>query len=269
MGKGSPRLLRQLVWRTAVGALAALALTPSAFADGSIIGVSATVGPATVTASVAPASVEVSTSVATPALPLVTPVATPPVKTASAAPNRAAAITVSSDGGAALQATVSASAASIAPTPNTSQTHSASRQATTVAKRAEPARPVSRPHVSPERGRPAVRPQAAVPPRSLPSSALHARTPEIGEPAARIGKLAPRTSARGLEMPQLPVPELPLAPGSATLGGVGSGIGIALLLFVLAAELALTGLPRLGRRVVPLFPAARPHPYVLQLERPD
>jgi hypothetical protein len=262
MGKGSPRLLRQLVWRTAVGALAALALTPSAFADGSIIGVSATVGPATVTASVAPASVEVSTSVATPALPLVTPVATPPVKTASAAPNRAAAITVSSDGGAALQATVSASAASIAPTPNTSQTHSASRQATTVAKRAEPARPVSRAHVSPERGRPAVRPQAAVPPRSLPSSSLHARTPEIG-------KLAHRTSARGLEMPQLPVPELPLAPGSVASGGVGSGIGIALLLFVLAAELALTGLPRLGRRVLPLFPAARPHPYVLQLERPD
>jgi hypothetical protein len=58
-------------------------------------------------------------------------------------------------------------------------------------------------------------------------------------------------------------------PDFAAAGTGGTAIGFALLLFALAAELAVLGLPRLGRRVLPLFPAARPYPYLLQLERPD
>jgi hypothetical protein len=262
LGKGSPRLLRQLVFRTAVGALAALAFAPSAFADGNLIGASVAAGPVTVTASVAPTGVDVSTSVTTPAAPVATPVAKPHLQAASAAPHHAAAITVRSDGGTAVQAAVSVSTPAIPQRPIASAARTTSRHATPVAKHRTTARPVSRPRLSHERGSADALPQAAALPRSFPQG-FHVQSAEMRAPAA-----ADLSAAGGLGS-QLPAPELPLAPGSTAAGAVGSGTGLALLLLVLAAELALMGLPRLGRRVLPLFPAARPYPYVLQLERPD
>ncbi len=262
MGIGSPRLLRQLVRRTAVGVLAALAFAPSAFADDGVLAPSATVGPVTVSTSVGgvsePVAVNASVRPASPSPALATPVAKPPAQPNRAVSAGGATVTVSSAGTPSIQATVGTG---LAPQPQRSksplispQSRMPRREATDVAKRFDGRRNLSRVASSNERGR------APALPRSPWTQA-----PGTGSLSAQR---ASTPAPLALETPRFPAPKSP-TPGFGVAGAGASGIGAALLLFALAAALAALGIPGLGRRISPLLAAPRPHPYLLQLERPD
>ena len=262
MGNGSPRLLRQLVRRTAVGVMTALAFAPSAFADNGVLSPSTTVGPVTVSAPVGgapePAAVNAAAKPASPSPAVATPVAKPHAQRARAVSAGGAAVTLSSAGTPSIQAAVGtvlapkpqhASSPSISP-----QSRMPRRQATDVAKRSDGRRNPSRVASSSERGRASALPRSAwlqtLGPGSL--SAQTASTP----------------ASSGFEPPRFPAPKSP-TPGFGVAGAGGSGIGTALLFFALAAALSALGIPGFGRRILPLLAAPRPHPYLLQLERPD
>jgi hypothetical protein len=262
VGIGSPRLLRQLVRRTAVGVLAALAFAPSAFADDGVLGSSATVGPVTVSTSVGgasePATVNASVSPDSSSPAVATPVAKPHVQRAQSASVGGVAVIVSSAGTPSIQAAVDTG---LAPQLQRSrsplispQSRMSRREATNVAKRLDGRRNLSRVASSNERGR---------------APAL-SRSPWIQTPGT--GSLSAQTASTPAplwyETPRFPAPEPP-TPSSGVAGTAGSGIGGALLLFALAAGLAAMGIPGLGRLISPPLAAPRPHPYLLQLERPD
>lgn len=262
MGIGSPRLLRQLVRRTAVGVLAALAFAPSAFADDGVLGSSMTVGPVTVSTSVGGASelatVDASVSPDSSSPAVATPVAKPHAQRAQSVSAGGVAVTVSSAGTPSIQAAVGTG---LAPQPQRSrsplispQSRMPRREATDVARRFDGRRNLSRVASSDERGRPP----------GL-SRSPWTQTPETGSLSAQ--KQSTPAPLR-VEAPRFPVPKSPTS-GFGVTGVGGSGIGAALLLFALAAGLAGLGIPGLGRRISPLLAAPRPHPYLLQLERPD
>jgi hypothetical protein len=262
VGNGSPRLLSQLVHRTVVAVLVALAFAPTALAEDSTLGVSATGGsvPVTVTASVdtaGPPSVQASVSTAQPSAPLATPVAKPHTRAAARAPQNSAAVTIDSDAAPVIEAPVRLDVATALQRPNSRvlspKSRTPSRDATDVAKRSgfgRSSRNASRTTSSTEGGS-----AIALPPSPPVQTFLQ-------------DALRTQTTSSGLKAPGFPAPSTPTT-GFGAAGPGGSGFGVGLLLFALAAELAVFGLPYLGRRVLPLLAAPRPHPYLLQLERPD
>ena len=273
MGNGSPRLLTRFVRRTAVAVLTALAFAPSAFADDALVGASATVGPVTVTASVGgtsePVPVQAPADVAPVSRPVATSVAEQHKQTVRAASQQA--VRAASQNAEAITAGVTEApiVRAALDTPVAPQTQRATsptpspkariprRNATNVAKQSQRRRSLLLTIVSsPERGRATAPMQAAALPRSLPAQTLAA------------GALVTKTTPGGAETPQFPPPGPPTF-GLGATGAAGSGSGFGFLLFALAAGLALLGLPSLGRRVLPYLAAARPYPYLLQLERPD
>src|SRR6266511_1337108 len=258
VGIGSPWLLRQLVRRTAVGVLVALVFAPSAFADDGVLGSSTTVGPVTVSTSVGGASEPAVQAAASPSPALATPVAKPPAQPDRAVSAGGATVTVGSAGTPSIQAAVGTGAA---PQPQRSrspltspQSRMPRREATDVAKRFDGRRNLSRVASSNERGRAPALPRSpwTQTPGTASLSAQRASTPA----PLRLGT------------PQFPAPKSP-TPGFGVSGAGASGIGATLLRVALAAGLAALGIPGLGRRISPLLAAPRPHPYLLQLERPD
>jgi len=263
MGIGSPRLLGQLVARSALAAVTALVLAPHAFAGG-LAPTGTPPVPASVTSPVSQAQVALPS---VPALPAPTPAARPP--------KRAAHSTVT-----AARSTPIAQATSVASSQIPVQPASPSGLATTVTKHGsapEPSRPAAQRSA---RKAPAVtRRHAGVQAagtsagRPSPAGAITSGLSTLQAGDLRLERLLPQITPRPAASPSdgspLPQPPAPLSPGAGGAFSGGGGAGLVLLLLAVMAATAGLVPPDATRRLLPLFAAPRPHPFLLRLERPD
>jgi hypothetical protein len=255
MGIGSPRLLGQLVRRTALLALVSLVFAPSAFADdGLAIDVPAApelpdASAVTQTAPAAPVVTPLSSVASAARASVDVPVGKPPARIAitPAAPTPS----TPSINGVRLPATAQLGGSQSDPPAAGVAGREARRHA---------ARPKDTTGLSSPR-----RPVA-----SRTSPWLATGLPQRG--ASVRGFVAQASTARshGPEprLPQSP-PPAPFGSELGSLAGTPGSTGLGLLLLVLAAELAVLSAPGLGRRLKLLLAAPRPYPYLLELERPD
>jgi hypothetical protein len=250
MGIGSPRLLGQLVARSALVAVAALVLAPHAFAGGL-----APTGTPTV-----PASVANTVSQAQAALPS-DPALSAPIVTAA-------------------RSTPIAQATSVATSRIPVQTVSLSSLATAVTKQGrlhEPSRPAAQ--RSARKAPVVTRRQAGVQAagtsagRPRPAGAITSGLSSLQAGDLRLERflpqLTPRPDASPSDGSPLPQPPAPLSPGAGGAFSGGGGAGLVLLLLALIAATAGLVPPDATRRLLALFAAPRPHPFLLRLERPD
>jgi len=234
MGNGSPRLLKQLVRRTAVVALASLVFAPSAFADDGVVTVSADLGAVSATVAVPVEQAQSAPPRATVAAPspassVAVPVAPQPVKTPAAA-----------DPG--LRPSTPAQMADSMPEASSGMSSTSSSRRVANLRRSELA----------QRERPSLPQRPVSIPRLMPAAASRG---------------ASRAAASSPPVPRFPIP----SPSTFGLGGTSTAapVGVSLLLLVLAAELAVLGSPGLGRRLRLPALSPRSHPYLFRLERPD
>jgi hypothetical protein len=237
VGNGSPRLLRQLVRRTALVALASLGFAPAAFADDGIVTVSVSAGP-----------ISASVSVAEPAGPApapAPPVNTPVTPVATPLPSVPQTVQATADARAAeprIQVTI------------TRPTHAIAAPTATTR------------HLSAKGFSPSQKPAS----RST-ASLRRADSSRIGAPVRGPSRMAAQAVSPVLgsapRIPDLPAPA-PFGFGLMSSGATAVVTSLALLL-ALAAGFALLRAPPLGRRVSLLLAAPRPYVYLLQLERPD
>jgi hypothetical protein len=234
MGNGSPRLLEQLVRRTAVVALASLVFAPNAFADDAVVTVTADVG--AVQAGVTVAAPDTQSAPATPAAPAPAVPAAPPAVEAASPLARVQA------------AAPDVGAATFAPTSNPVSEVSAGMSS--AASRARIAK-FRRSQLA-ERVRPSL-------PQRLGS------IPRL--PSAAASRGATRAAASSPPVPRFPIP----SPSTFGFDGTSAAapVGVGLLLLLLAAELAVLGTPGLGRRLGLGALSPRSHPHLFRLERPD
>jgi hypothetical protein len=234
MGNGSPRLLSRFVRRTVLVGLAALYFAPSAFADDAIVAVSVYAGP-----------VDVSVSVEAPSAPAPTEAPVAPVTAvASSLPATDAAV----------QATVDARSPVIPVAVATAPARAVS---------AAPAQtPPSRKRLLSNK-KPAGQRAAALGPAgsSRIGASVRGPFPKVPRASSLVREPAPRAP-----QPQIPAPS---GVGLEDSNGAGTPPGAGLLLFALAAGLALLRAPRLGPRISLQLSTPRPHAHLLQLERPD